>query len=62
MTTPLLSLEAQLALTLAGVCECRHLVTVHNKGPCRFCGCLEFTRSTQNDQQARDVLARDGAK
>lgn len=62
MTSPILSLEAQLAVTLASVCTCRHLVTVHaeQQGACRFCGCVGFQRITSNDDIARDVLA--GAK
>jgi len=44
-----LSLAAQIAMTLASICECRHLVTMHDARGCSRCECGEFTRRTQHD-------------
>lgn len=61
MTAPL-SLGAQLAMTLASICECRHLATAHNAQGCTACACGEFTRRTENDRLALDTLGPEHAR
>lgn len=61
MTAPI-PLSVQLAVTLASICECRHLVSAHDAKGCTRCECGEFTRRTENDHIALDALARDGER
>jgi len=62
MTTQPMSLAAQLALTLASVCVCRHLVTAHDAKGCTRCECGEFTRRTANDAIVTRALTENGTR
>ena len=57
-----MSLASQLAITLASVCVCRHLVTAHDEKGCTTCECGEFTRRTEHDALALDALSKEGRR
>jgi len=44
-----LPLTTQLALTLASLCDCRHLPSAHTGQGCLVCACRAYARRTTND-------------